>query len=78
MEKLNVRNMNSYMFNKIRMMAVACGIAIVSENYLCFGGGDSGSNPEGVNPPQGDHTNCMPTTEVQTKYIKKTNFLVRV
>ncbi len=32
MEKLNARNMNSYMFNKIRTMAVACGIAIVSGN----------------------------------------------
>jgi len=32
MEKLNARNMNSYMFNKIRTIAVACGIAIVSGN----------------------------------------------
>ncbi len=31
-------NMNSYMFNKIRMMAVACGIAIVSGNICGYGG----------------------------------------
>ena len=50
MEKLNARNMNGYMFNKIRMMAVACGIAIVSGNIcgICDKSGTPSEIGEGV------------------------------
>ncbi len=68
MKRFIRENMNSYMFNKIRMMAVACGIAIVSGNYLCFGGGDSGSNPGLGTGTSGN----VPTQGVDyTNYVKK-------
>ena len=59
MKRFIRENMNSYMFNKVRMMAVACGIAIVSGNIcgICDKSGtppaDSGS---GSGPITGNTT----------------------
>ena len=62
MKRFN-RSMNSYMFNKVRTMAVACGIAMVSGN-IC---GLCGTNTPGTGDATGgegahtvaNHNNCV-------------------
>ena len=56
--------MNSYMFNKVRTMAVACGIAMVSGNIcgLCgtnTPGTEGTTGGEGAQPTVVNHDNCV-------------------
>ncbi len=55
------RNMNSYMFNKIRTMAVACGIAIVSGNIcgICDKSDTPPLNSGGGAQPVANHDDCV-------------------
>lgn len=62
MKRFN-RSMNSYMFNKVRTMAVACGIAMVSGNICGLCGtntpGTGDATGGGAQPTVENHDNCV-------------------